>query len=290
MRPFEFVAPRTLAEAIQAMASANGNARALAGGSDLIDQMRVGRRTPSLVVDIKNVPEMQRLEYVPGEGLHVGTGVSCTATANYPAVGEHYPPIKESCLLVGSVQIQNRASIGGNVCNASPSADTVPPLVAYGARGLIAGPRGQREVLIEEFFLGPGSSALEPDELLVEITVPPPPPNSSGHYLRFIPRNEMDIAVAGAASMVAVDPATGRCTMARIGLAAVAPTPVRAREAETALEGQVLTRQLIKEAAELTPRATNPITDVRGSIEYRKELCKVLTRRTLEHCLSDLGI
>ena len=119
MRPFEFVAPRTLAEAIQAMASADGNARALAGGSDLIDQMRVGRRTPSLVVDIKNVPEMQRLEYVPGEGLHVGTGVSCTATANYPAVGEHYPPIKESCLLVGSVQIQNRASIGGNVNSSS---------------------------------------------------------------------------------------------------------------------------------------------------------------------------
>ena len=198
MRPFEFVAPRTLAEAIQAMASADGNARALAGGSDLIDQMRVGRRTPSLVVDIKNVPEMQRLEYVPGEGLHVGTGVSCTATANYPAVGEHYPPIKESCLLVGSVQIQNRASIGGNVCNASPSADTVPALLAYGARGLIAGPKGQREVLIEEFFTGPGSSVLEPDELLVEITVPPPPSNSSGHYLRFIPRNEMDIAVAGA--------------------------------------------------------------------------------------------
>ena len=290
MRPFEFVSPRTLDEALQAMASANGQARALAGGSDLIDQIRVGRRTPSLVVDIKNIPEMKRLEYVPGEGLHVGTGVSCTSTAEYPPVGEHYSSIKESCLLIGSVQIQNRASMGGNVCNAAPSGDTIPPLLTYGARGLIAGPKGRREVLLEEFFRGPGTSILEPDELLVEIIVPPPPPNSSGHYLRFIPRNEMDIAVAGAASMVVVDPATGRCTQARIGLASVAPTPMRAREAEAALEGQVLSKEQIRAAAELTPNAANPITDVRGSIEYRKELCKVLTRRTLEHCQSDLGL
>ena len=290
MHPFQFVAPRTLDAAIAAMASANGQARALAGGSDLIDQIRVGRRTPSLVVDIKNIPEMQRLEYVPGEGLHIGTGVSCTATAQYSPVGEHYPSIKESCLLIGSVQIQNRASIGGNVCNAAPSGDTVPPLLTYGARGVIAGPNRRREVLLEEFFLGPSQTVLEPAELLVEIVVPPPPPNSTGHYQRFIPREEMDIAVAGAASMVAMDPATGRCVQVRIALASVAPTPVRAREAEAALEGQVPTRELIREAAELAPRAANPISDVRGSAGYRIELCKVLTNRTLETCLSDLGI
>ena len=290
MKPFNFVAPRTLDEAVQAMASANGGARPLAGGSDLIDQMRVGRRRPTLVVDIKNIPEMLRLEYVEGEGLHVGAGVSCARTAAFPPVGEHYPSIKESCLLIGSTQIQNRASIAGNVCNAAPSGDTIPPLLTYGARAIIAGPGGSREVLLEDFFVGPSQTVLQPSELMVEIIVPPPPPNSRGRYLRFIPREEMDIAVAGAASMLAIDPATRRCTHVRIALASVAPTPVRAREAEAALDGQVLTRELVAQAADLTPQATSPISDVRGTVEYRKELCKVLTRRTLEACLGDLGI
>ena len=188
VRPFKFVSPRTLDEAIQAMSQAQGGARALAGGSDLVDQIRVGRRTPTVVVDIKRIPEMQRLEYIEGDGLHVGAGVSCTRTADYPLVGEHYPSIKESCLLIGSTQIQNRASIAGNVCNAAPSADTIPPLLTYGAIAVIAGLGGTREVLLEEFFLGPGQTALQPDELVMEIKVPPPPANSSGHYLRFIPR------------------------------------------------------------------------------------------------------
>ena len=288
MRPFNFVAPRTLDDVLQTMAEAREGARALAGGTDLVDQMRVGRKTPEVVVDIKNVPEMQRLEYISGEGLHVGAGVSCTRIAEYAPVAKHYPSIKESCLLIGSVQIQNRASMGGNVCNAAPSADTPPPLLTYGARAIIAGPQGRREVLLEKFFLGPGQTVLRPDELLVEILVPTPEPGSSGHYLRFIPREEMDIAVAGVAAMVVLDPDTRFCTRARIALAAVAPTPVRARTVEGALEGQVLTGELVRQAADLAPQATSPINDIRGSIEYRRELCKVLTRRTLENCLADL--
>ena len=290
MRPFAFVSPRTLDEAVQAMAGAGGNARALAGGSDLVDQMRVGRRTPSLVVDIKNIPDMQRLEYIPGEGLHMGAGVSCTRTGEYAPVAEHYPSIKEVCGLIGSTQIQNRASIAGNVCNSAPSGDTIPPLLTYDARCIVVGPSGRREVPIGEFFAGPGQNTMAADELLLEIVVPPPPANSSGHYLRFIPREEMDIAVAGSASMIAVDPASKRCTTARIALASVAPTPVRARDAEAALEGQVLNEDVVKAASDLTPNATSPISDVRGSVEYRKELCKVLTQRTLEHCLADLGM
>ena len=288
MQPFNFAAPHTLDEAIQVMAQ--GDARALVGGSDLVEQIGVGRRMPANVVDIKNIPEMRRLEYIPEDGLHIGAGVSCTDTALYSPVGENYPSIKEVCQLIGSVQIQNRASIAGNVCNAAPSADAVPPLLTYGARAVIVGPKGRREVLLDEFFVGPGMSVLEGEELVVEIVVPPPSPNSSGHYLRFIPREEMDIAVAGVASMVAVDSTTGQCKRARIALASVAPTPVRAREAEEVLEGQVLTRELVSQAAELTPRAASPIDDVRGSAEYRKELCKVLTRRTLEHCMADLSI
>lgn len=145
-------------------------------------------------------------------------------------------------------------------------------------------------MLLEEFFKGPGQTDLAPDELLVEIFIPDPPANSASHYLRFIPREEMDIAVVGAASMISVDPATKRCNQARIALASVAPTPVRAREVEAALEGQVLTTELVRQAAELAPNSASPINDVRGTIEYRRELCKVLTRRTLENCLSDLGI
>lgn len=290
MHPFDFVSPRTLDDAVAAMAGANGQARALAGGSDLIDQLRVGRRTASLVVDIKNIPQMQRLEYVAGEGLHVGAGVCCATIYNYAPVAEHYPSVQDSTQLIGSIQIQNRAGIGGNVCNAAPSGDTIPPLITYGAEAHIRGPNGWRKMLLEEFFKGPGQSALAPDELLVEVFLPEPPANSSGHYQRFIPREEMDIAVVGAGSMIAVDPATKVCSQARVSLASVAPTPVRARETEAALEGQVITRELVREASELAPNSASPINDVRGTVEYRRQLCKVLTRRTLEQCLTDLGI
>ncbi len=290
MNPFDFVAARTLQEAVEAKSRADGDGVILAGGTDLVDQIRSGRKSPGVVIDIKAVPEAQRLEYVEGEGLHIGAGVSCTRTAEYPAVGQLYPSIKESCLLIGATQIQNRATIAGNVCNAAPSADTVPPLLSYEARAVLAGPGGTREVPLEDFFLGPGKTTLQAGELLVEIHVPPPLPHSAGRYLRFIPREEMDIAVAGVASMLALDPASGRCTRARISLAAVAPTPVRATEAEAALEGQAVTESAIKVAADLVPQSANPITDIRGSREYRLELCRVLARRTLERCLADLGV
>jgi len=232
---------------------------------------------------------MMRLQWVPGEGLHLGAAVPLTDTAAFPPVKEYYPSLEEACRLVGSVQIQNRASVGGNIGNSAPSADTVPGLITYSARVVIVGPRGRREVLLEEFFTGPGENVLAPDEVLLETIVPPPPPNSSGHYQRFIPRNEMDIAVAGVGSMVALEPGTRRCVQARVALAAVAPTPVRAKAAEEVLEGSEITADLIHTAGERAVDASNPITDVRGSAEYRKELVKVLTRRTLRQCMESLG-
>ncbi|MFQ5860697.1 MAG: FAD binding domain-containing protein [Dehalococcoidia bacterium] len=289
MQPFAYVAPKTLDEAIAIMSEAEGEARPLVGGSDLIAQVKEGRRQPTVVVNVKEIPETNRLEFVEGEGLHIGSAVSCTATAAYAQVGELYPAIKESCLLVGSIQIQNRASIGGNICNAAPSADTVPALLTYEARAVIAGPKGRRELPLEQFFVGPGQTALERGELLVETVVPPPPPHSSSCYLRFIPREEMDIAVAGVGSLMILDPKTRQCTRARIALAAVAPTPIRAREVEALLEGKELTERLLQEAGELASQACRPISDVRGSAEYRLELVKVLTRRTLKGCLERLG-
>ncbi|MDO8751692.1 MAG: xanthine dehydrogenase family protein subunit M [Dehalococcoidia bacterium] len=291
MKPFSYVAPKSLQEAFQVLAKANGagQVRALVGGTDLLDQVRQNRRTPSVVMDVKRIPEMMRLEWVPGEGLHIGAAVPCTDTALFPSVMELYPSIRETCQLVGSVQIQNRASIGGNVCNSAPSADTVPPLITYSARAVIVGPRGRREVPLESFFTGPGQNVLAPDEVLLETIVPPPPPNSSGHYLRFIPRNEMDIAVVGVASMIVLAPRSRRCTQARIVLASVAPTPVRARAAEAVLEGKTITAALIQQAGEQAVEAAKPITDIRGTIEYRRELVKVLTRRTLGLCMDSLG-
>ena len=291
LKPFSYVAPKSLEEAYQVLAKADGlgQVRAIVGGTDLIDQMKQDRRTPSTVMDIKRIPEMMRLEWVPGEGLHIGAAVPCTDTAAFADVKKNYSSIEESCLLVGSIQIQNRASIGGNIGNSAPSADTVPALLTYSARAVITGPRGRREVALEEFFTGPGQNVLAPDEVLLETIVPTPPSNSSGHYLRFIPRNEMDIAVAGVASMLALEPGTRRCNQARIALASVAPTPVCAKASESLLEGQEVTAELIREAGELAVQTCSPIDDVRGTVEYRKELVKVLTRRTLAQCMESLG-
>jgi len=290
LKPFTYAAPKSLQEAHQILAQAKGpgDVRALVGGSDLIDQMRVNRRNPSIVLDIKRIPEMKRLEWVAGEGLHVGAAVCCTDTAHFPAVVQNYGSINESCQLVGSTQIQNKASMAGNVANSAPSADTVPGLITWGARVLLTSPRGKREVLVEDFFTGPGQNVCAPDEIIQEVIVPPPPANSAGHYLRFIPRNEMDIAVVGVGCMIALAPGTRRCTIARIALASVAPTPVRAKAAETVLEGKEITAALIDEAGEKAVEAARPISDVRGSADYRKELVKVLTRRTLRQCMESL--
>ena len=291
MKPFSYVAPTSLDEAYKVLAQADGpgSVRAIVGGSDLVDQMKQARRTPSVVMDVKHIPEMNRLEWVAGEGLHLGAAVSCTDTAAFPAVLENYSSLVESTLLIGSVQIQNRASVAGNICNSTPSADTVPGLLTFGARVVLVSPGGRREVDLGDFFTGPGQNVMAPDEVMLETIVPPPLPNSSGHYLRFIPRNEMDIAVVGVGSMLALEPGTTRCLQARIALASVAPTPVHATAAEQLLEGKEVTTDLIREAGELAVEAASPISDVRGSVEYRIELVKVLTRRTLGQCMESLG-
>lgn len=288
MRPFDFVRPNSLDEALAILANSDGLVKPLAGGTDLIDQMKTGRCRPEVVLDIKDIPETQRLEYVPGEGLHIGAAVSCTKVAAYEGTTLNYPAIAEATSLIGGIQIQNRASVGGNICNGSPSADAVPSLLCYEGMAIIIGPSGRRTVPLEEFFLGPGKTVLEKTEMLLEVILPVPQINTVSRYLRFIPREEMDIAVAGVGSLLTVDSATGRCRRARVSLAAVAPTPIRAKATESLLEGELLTPELIREAERSAAEATNPITDVRGSGAYRRELVKVLLRRTLNSCLEDL--
>ena len=288
MPSFDFQSPTTLAEALTLMASP-GTVRALAGGTDLIDQLKTNRRNADLVVDMKRVPELQRLE-VDGDGLHIGAARCCSDVHHDRTVNSLYRGLADSTGLVGSVQIQNRAAVGGNVCNAAPSGDTTPNLLAHDAVAVIAGQSGTRKVALTDFFVGPGQTVLQKGEILQELVLPTPPQNSASAYLRFIPRNEMDIAVAGVGSFIHVDPKTMVVQKARIALASVAPTPVRARGAKAALEGKKITDALIDEASEAAVESATPITDVRGSAEYRRELVKVLTRRTLGICLERIGI
>ncbi len=232
-----------------------------------------------MVVDLKRIPELQRLE-IEADGLHIGAARSLTDIAEFPVVLSDYKGLADSSVLVGSWQIQNRAGIGGNVCNAAPSGDTIPALLSHETSAIVASSSGRREIALSDFFAGPGQTVLQKDEILVELVLPPIPDDSASSYLRFIPRNEMDIAVVGAGSFLHLG-SDGAVQKARIALASVAPTPVRARAAEGVLEGNVLSDELIETAAVAAVEAATPISDVRGSAEYRRELVKVLTRRTL---------
>lgn len=285
MRAFAYAAPQSVQEAIDLLARADGDSRPLAGGTDLITQMKENRKNPRLVMDVKRIPELNILSWNAQQGLRIGAAVSCTRIATFASVRERYPALAEACALIGSLQIQNRAALGGNFCNAAPSADAVPPVLSYAGKVIIAGPSGRRELAAEDFFVGPGQTVLGKGEILMEITIPTPPSHSAAAYLRFIPREEMDIAVAGVGSFVQLSADRTRCEQARITLAAVAPTPVRAREAEEFLAGKTLDQATLTQAGELAARAAKPISDVRGSAAYRIELVKVLTRRTLQKAL-----
>ncbi|MGE0683871.1 MAG: xanthine dehydrogenase family protein subunit M [Candidatus Binatia bacterium] len=289
MREFMFATPQSVQEAVEVLARAGDEGRPLAGGTDLIAQMKENRRSPGVVMDVKRIPDLNVLSWDARDGLRVGAAVSCTRIATYAPVRERYPALAEACALVGSVQIQNRAALGGNFCNAAPSADAVPPVLSYGGKLILVGLDGRRELAAENFFVGPGQTVLGKGELLVEISIPTPPSPSGAAYLRFIPREEMDIAIAGVGSFVQLNTSRTHCEQARITLAAVAPTPVRAREAETFLMGKPLDQTTIAYAGELAAKAAQPISDVRGSAAYRVEMVKVLTRRTLQKALERMS-
>jgi carbon-monoxide dehydrogenase medium subunit len=278
VRRFELALPDSLEACQQALAD-EPDVKLVAGGTDLLPQMKNGVVTPRRVVDLSALPELKVLEVTPNGGLRVGAGVSARGLEQSAPVRSGFPSLAESAAVVGSHQIRNLATLGGNLANAAPSADMAPPLLALEAELLIAGPRGRRRVPAADFFLGVRRTQLLPDEVLVEVIIPPPAPHSGATYVRHTPRRELDIAVVGVASLLTVE--DGICRKARIALAAVAPTPVRAREAEARLEGTEVTPQAIEEAAALAVAAASPISDQRGSAEFRKHLVRVLTRRTL---------
>jgi carbon-monoxide dehydrogenase medium subunit len=257
----------------------------VAGGTDLLPQLKNGLLRPSWVVDLSGVAGLRVLQPMNGDGLRIGAAVTARAIERNPYVRSAYPALAESGALVGSVQVRNLATVGGNLCNAAPSADMAPPLLALDAEAMIVGPKGRRRVPLDSFFVGVRQTVLAPDELLVEIVVPAPGPRSGGQYLRHTPRRELDIAVVGVASQIGLAEG-GVCEKARIALAAVAPTPVRAQAAEQALVGHPLSPALIDRAAELAVEAARPISDQRGSADFRRHLVRVLTRRTLTTALA----
>jgi xanthine dehydrogenase FAD-binding subunit len=285
MQAFDYIAADSLKEVAGLLSSNNGKARLLCGGTDLLVQLRENRRTAELLIDIKNIPELTAITYDPQAGLRLGAAASCYAISHDRAVLEKYPGLVDAIRLIGGVQIQYRASLGGNLCNASPAADSIPALIAHQATCLVANQGGTREIPVEQFCVAPGKNVLESGEFLLAVKVPSPPANFGAHYLRFIPRNEMDIAVVGAGAAVTLDEAKQKIRFARIALGAVAPTPLFAQDAGTFLAGKKITKANLRKAAQIAQSAAHPISDLRGTAEHRRHLCAVLTQRALEKAI-----
>ena len=281
MKWIDFEKPNTVEDAVKLLSDSGGNARAMAGGTDLIVMLRVGhpRVNPDVVVDIKSIPELNELSYDANKGLTVGAAVECYKIYGDDNVNSHFSALNDSATLIGGTQIQGRASFGGNLCNAAPSGDSIPNMIAHRAVATITGPSGTREVPVEDICTGPGQTSIGSDELLISINFPSNGPGFGANYIRFIPRNEMDIAVAGVGASVTIE--DGKFTSARVSLASVAPTPLLVEEAGEALVGQPVSEGAIQKAADLAKAAAKPISDMRGTADYRKHLCDVLTRRAL---------
>jgi CO/xanthine dehydrogenase FAD-binding subunit len=281
LHAINYEAPKTLKDAVALLAQYGEKARPLCGGTDLIIQLRAGVRRPEHVVDVKKIPELSQISFDLKKGLRLGAAVAAIEIYENADLRQYYPGLTEAAHLIGSNQIQSRASVGGNLCNGSPAADTTPALIALGAKCRVVGPKGERIVAAENFCTAPGRTVLQPGEILVEFQIPAPAAHSSDAYLRFIPRNEMDIAVVGVGTSVTLDLDEDRCTDARIALAAVGPTPIFANKASDWLEGKKLDTATIDRAAKLAVEQSSPIDDMRGTAEFRRHLVGVLTKRTL---------
>ncbi len=271
-----YEAPRSVKEAVQLL-GADRDARVLAGGTDLLVQSKTGRVSPSAYVDVKRIPELMQLQ-LGASGLRCGAAVPAARIYANEELRRRWPGLAEATDLIGSSQIQGRASWGGNLCNASPAADTVPALLVCGAEVAIAGPKGERTLPVAEFTTGPGTSVLGPGELVVEFRVPAPPARTADAYLRLIPRSEMDIAVVGAGVQLTLA-ADGGCTAARVAIGAVAPTARLVPAAAQALVGSRLDDAALARAAEAARAAVQAIDDKRGTIDYRRQVTGVLVVR-----------
>mgnify|MGYP001181320195 CR=1 FL=1 len=286
MKDFTYVSPSSIVEVVGLLSENEGCAALLAGGTDLLVQLRNTNSDVDVVIDVKRISQLNDISYDVDNGLSVGAAVSCSQIYQSDIILEKYPIIIDAASIIGGKAIQNRASFGGNVCNSSPSGDAIGAMMALGATCEIVGSNGVRTVPIKEFFIAPGKNILMTDEMLVALKVPAPKQDSGSGYIRFTPRAEMDIAVAGVGSYLEVDRKSDQILSARIALVAVAPTPVLSTSAAQMLVGNTPTENIIQMAASLAQESISPITDVRGTAVQRKHLIGVLTKRSLNLAVS----
>lgn len=279
MTDIRYMTPGSLEEAVRAFAAASGAARILAGGTDLLVQMRNGVVKPGTIIDIKKIAEMTAIDELPDGRIRIGAAVPGAVLAEHPRFGKAWPGVLEAINLIGSKQVQGRASPGGNLCNGSPAGDSVPAMVAAGAVVTVQGPGGRRDMPVEAIPAGPGRTNLAPGEIVVAFTLPTRPAGSGDAYLRMIPRTEMDIAVVGCGVNLTI--ADGIVTAARVGLGAVAPVVMLVEEAGRALVGSRLDDAAVDAAAAACRAACRPINDKRGTIAYRTKVAGVLLKRTV---------
>jgi carbon-monoxide dehydrogenase medium subunit len=285
VKDFAYLAPSTLAEALALLSEHRGKAKVLAGGTDLMLHLQDGVFAPDFVIDIRRVPDLTVLDFNPQSGLTVGAATTLRRIETLPLVLQKYPHLATGAREIGSIQIRNLGTPGGNICTATPSADIIPSLVSLEATARIASVRGERNVPLDSFFTGVRKTVLEPDELLVDLRIPAPPPRTSGSYIKLYTRPAMDLAMVGVGVTVTLAPDDSIVRKARICLGAVAPTPIRVPEAEEILVGRPLTDDVLAEAGQAAARAARPISDVRASAEYRREQCDLMTRRAVRQAV-----
>lgn len=280
MRNFQYCKVSSLEDALNLLAVHGEKACVLAGGTDLYPKMHQRIFQPEILVDLKGLKDLENFRFDPQEGLAIGALTPIRVLEVAPLLRERFASIAEAAACLGSWQIRNRATLGGNLCNASPAADMAPSLISLGAKAWIAGPSGERGVPLEEFFTGPGTTVLGRSEILVEVRVPPPNPLSGCSYLKHSIRKALDLAVVGVAAALTMDE-KGKCLAAAIALGAAASTPMRARQAEARLRGRTLDEEAIAEAASLACAEARPVDDIRASAQYRREMVRVFTGRAL---------
>jgi carbon-monoxide dehydrogenase medium subunit len=283
MRPFEYFEPATLADAVALLGRYNRQASILAGGTDLLVEIKEQLKQPDYVINIKKIPGLDCLNYDEDEGLRIGALVTVRRIETSPLVQAKYASLAQAARDLASIQVRCRATVAGNICRASPSADTLPPLIADGAVVKVFGLQGERVILLEEFFIGPGKTVMTQDEVLTEIAVPAPPLHTGKVYIKHGRRKAMELATVGVA--VTLTLAGDICQEIRIVLGAVAPTPLRARQAEAVLRGKRIDEAAISAAAQAAQAESRPISDVRSSAEYRREMVRVLTARAVRQAV-----
>ena len=281
MKWIDYSSPETLSEALGLLNNYQKDAGILAGGTDLIVKMRANRVNPTQVIDIKAIPELNQININSNNDLTIGSAIPCYKIYNNSEIMNLRPELKDSASIIGGTQIQGRASLGGNICNAAPSADSVPLLIALGTTCNVQSINGERTIPLENLFSGPGQTVLEPNELLISITIPRKSDLAGANYIRFIPRNEMDIAVVGTGVSVVISDNKKNFESVRVSLASVGPTPIFVDGIDKEISGQEINDESIRVVSNMAKNASKPISDMRGTAEFRQHLCEVLTRRAL---------